>query len=273
MLRHARVIAADFLGLCRVCGIVVACRWLLAVATHFAACRKVGHLQVADAAMGPGPFTVTLRKARAVLEGERIMTGIREIWVRDPYLANFLAIPPDGKVVDLGANMGIFTAQAVAQGDRVKVVAVEADPRECDHLRQTLADNHADSRADVLNGFIGGITGFQTDLKATDRAAKVTTISESEILSCLGGGPIDLLKCDIEGSEFALFANPGPLLAATRQIAMELHPACGDVDAIIARLRQMGFELQIQNQHPTVLVRARRNLPAAHSRTQGTDQA
>jgi hypothetical protein len=72
-----------------------------------------------------------------------------------------------------------------------------------------------------------------------------------------------MLKCDIEGSEFAMFANPGPLLAATLQIAAELHPDSGDVDAAISQLREMGFELQLQEQPPTILLRGRRKLANA----------
>jgi hypothetical protein len=139
MIRYACVIASDCWGLWRVCGLRVALRWLWAIAWNFRACRASGNLQPADAAMGDGPFRVRLRQAQAVLSGPRVLTGIREVWVRDPYLAGFVTIPPQGTVLDLGANMGLFTALALGQGEGVRVLAVEADPLEYSRLRQTLA--------------------------------------------------------------------------------------------------------------------------------------
>src|ERR1700677_3446502 len=106
MLRSIRIIASDFRGLCRVCGPVVALRWLLAIIFHFKACRRSSNLQPADAALGDGPFHLRLRNARATVAGKHVLTGIREIWVRDPYLNDFLTIPENATVVDLGANMG-----------------------------------------------------------------------------------------------------------------------------------------------------------------------
>lgn len=258
MFRSLRIIASDFRGLCRVCGPVVAFRWLLAIVLHFPQCRRSGNLQPADAALGSGPFRVKLRNSRAILSGEQVLTGIREIWVRDPYLGDFLTIPQNATVVDLGANMGAFTTLALGHGRGVKVFAVEADPNECIRLRATLQANDPDSRATVVNAFVGGTTAFQSDLKTTDRASAIPTITEQEILSRVGGGPVHFLKCDIEGSEFALLADPGPLFAATLQFAAELHPDSGDVGAAIDQLKKMGFEIRRVDHPPTTLIQARR---------------
>src|ERR1700677_758847 len=130
MFRSIRIIASDFRGLCRVCGPIVALRWLLAIVLNIKACRRAGNLQPADAALGDGPFHARLRNARAILSGRQVLTGIREIWVRDPYLNDFLSIPENATVVDLGANMGLFTTLALASGGGVRVLAVEADPNE-----------------------------------------------------------------------------------------------------------------------------------------------
>ena len=80
--------------------------------------------------MGPGPYDVRLGAARARLFGEQVISGIREIWVRDVYLnRGILSIAPDATVVDLGANAGNFTMLALAHGSGVRCVSVEADPR------------------------------------------------------------------------------------------------------------------------------------------------
>jgi FkbM family methyltransferase len=261
MLRSFRIIASDFAGLWRVCGPLVALRWLWAICTHFGRCRRSGNLQPADAALGSGPFRVCLRNSSAILSGNQVLTGIREIWVRDPYLGNFLAIPKNATVVDLGANMGVFTALALGHGPGVKVLSIEADPNECARLRATLAANDPDSRATIVNAFVGGMASFQSDLKSTGRASAIPTITEEDILARIGGGPVHFLKCDIEGSEFALLASPGPLFAATLQFAAELHPDSGDVDAAIAQLKDLGFEVLRHDHPPTTLIQARRLTP------------
>ncbi len=182
--------------------------------------------------MGDGPFCVRFGKYQGMLGGRSCLTGIREIWVRDPYLANYLTIDPDAVVLDLGANMGVFTALALAHGPQVRVFAVEADPAECDRLRRTIGDNRAQSRTTIINAFVGGSMDFQDHLKATDRAAAVQTISTTQLLSQIGPR-LDFIKCDIEGSEFALLADPHPIFAAAKQISMELHPDLGNAqDAI-----------------------------------------
>jgi FkbM family methyltransferase len=258
MLRSLRIIASDFRGLCRVCGPIVAFRWLLAILLNFKACRRAGNLQPADAALGDGPFHLRLRNARATVAGKLVLTGIREIWVRDPYLNDFLTIPENATVVDLGANMGLFTILALASGRGVRVLAVEADPNECARLRATLAANGFESRATIINAFVGGTTSFQSDLKSTPRAAGVPTITEDEIISKLGPVPIHFLKCDIEGSEFDLLKNPGPLLAVTEQFAAELHPHAGDGNAAISQLQKLGFQTLRRDHPPTTLIQARR---------------
>jgi FkbM family methyltransferase len=257
MLRSLKIIAADFWGLCRVCGPVVAFRWLLAIATNFSACKKRNDLQPADGAMGDGPFAVKLGGARALLGGSSVLTGIREIWVRDPYLANFLTISPDAKVLDLGTNMGVFTALALGHGPNVRVFSVEADPAECLRLRRTIADNRAQSRVEVINAFVGGSMSFQSDLKSKDRASQVPTISVPELLSRIGPN-LDFIKCDIEGSEYALLADPDPIFAHASQVSMELHPDLGDADAAIKRLKELGFEVRVLSRPPTLMALCRK---------------
>jgi FkbM family methyltransferase len=257
MVRSLRIIAADFRGLCRVCGVGVAVRWLFAIAANFSACRVRNDLQPADAAVGDGPFRVRFGKFQGMLGGRSCLTGIREIWVRDPYLDGYLTIGPSAVVLDLGSNMGVFTALALAHGPGVRVFAVEADPAECDRLRRTIADNRAEKRCTVINAFVGGTMNFQDDLKARDRAATVPTLSPAQLLSQIGAPP-DFIKCDIEGSEFALLNDPQPIFASAQQVSMELHPDQGNADAAIQRLRELGFEVKVLSRPPTLMALCRR---------------
>jgi FkbM family methyltransferase len=257
MSRLKRIIT-DFWGLCAVCGFSVGFRWLLAVITHFRASIRAGHLQLADNVLGDGPIPVRMGNARAQLTCYKVLTGIRETWVRDGYLGHgFLKIAPDALVVDLGSNMGAVTTLALAHGAGVRVVAVEADPNELPLLQKNLDLNGWADRVTIINAFIGGRTETQQQLLATDRAANVPTITQEELLNRIGRR-INFLKCDIEGSEFELFSPPSPLLAASDQIAIEIHPHAGDADKLIAQLTSAGFELQTHVEPPTLTVLGRR---------------
>jgi FkbM family methyltransferase len=265
LLRRIQIIAGDFWGLVRVCGPWIALRWLVAIVIRFPECRRAGNLQPADAWLGDGPITVRKGRARAKLTCFRVLTGIRETWVRDEYLGNgFLHIAPDATVVDLGSNMGGFTTLALAHGAQVRVVAVEADPLECRRLQKTLAINGWTDRVTIVNAFIGGRTRMQDELSATERGGRVPTITQAELLE-LAGNRVSLLKCDIEGSEFELCAPPTasatPLLAAAEQIAMEVHPHAGEARRVIEYLKSLGFELNIVNHPPTLMVLGRRAVP------------
>lgn len=56
------------------------------------------------------------------------------------------------------------------------------------------------------------------------------------------GAVIDLLKCDIEGSEFSFFQNYPDLLGRTRHLVVEFHPDFGDVEEALVCLRKSGLE-------------------------------
>ena len=52
---------------------------------------------------------------------------------------------------------------------------------------------------------------------------------------------VHLIKCDIEGSEFAFLESYGDLLRKTRRMAIEFHSHFGDIAKATDTLRGMGF--------------------------------
>src|SRR4051794_38939292 len=92
-------IVSDFRGLGRACGWGTATRWLTMIGWNWRQCLRRHDLQPADIAMGDGPFLVRRGRACAKLAGDHVVTGIREIWVRDNYLGgSFLSIKPGALV-------------------------------------------------------------------------------------------------------------------------------------------------------------------------------
>jgi FkbM family methyltransferase len=254
MLKYVGLILSDAAGLVRVCGASVAFRWLLKVLTNFGACRREGNLQPADRAMGEGPFVCTHRSgAKAKISGPQAISGIREIWVRDVYLeGGFLTLPREGVVVDLGANMGNFSMLALGAGPGVRVVSVEPERMYAEgRLLNQLRVNGWESRCTIVNAFVGGTTAAQQEIETSGTGGGVPHLTEAEFVERAGiTDRIDLLKCDIEGSEFDLLRPGSRILAITRQIAMEAHKDRGDVQALYKTLEAAGFEVRIVRSSP-----------------------
>jgi Methyltransferase FkbM domain len=74
-------------------------------------------------------------------------------------------------------------------------------------------------------------------------------ISVPQIMSAHQIGRIGLMKVDIEGGEFAVFGDEEDLswLDQVDQVAMEVHGDFGDVPALVDRLRQRGFAVDMHD--------------------------
>jgi FkbM family methyltransferase len=249
MLAIARQLASDFNGLRRVCGSALALRWLGQVARHLPTCVKTRNLQPADLACGRGPVRARLGSARAQLLGNGIVTGVREVWVRDCYLGGgFLAIADGATVVDLGANVGTFTMLALAHGPNVRAVAVEPNHDAARVLAEAASLNGFDDRLQICHCFLGGRTAAQDELAAMSDYASSPFLSEEQFIERYHLARIDFLKCDIEGSEFQLLTKESRLLAMTRQLSIEVHNEMGDPQAFVGMLRELGFEAVVRRQ-------------------------
>jgi FkbM family methyltransferase len=237
-----RTVWSDLKGLYRVCGLGVALRWLLMILLHLPRCLRTRRLNSADLAMGEGPVTAWRGGVPARLPGRWAVAHLREIWVRDQYLqSGFLHIPPDGLVLDLGANRGVFTALALACGPGVRVVSVEPLQEALPYLQQMLQLNHWESRVRVGKIFVGGTGELQRQILAEQPEMAETFISEEELIRRFDLRHIDLIKCDIEGSEYELFTPHSRLLDLTDQIAIELHGDAATRDRFMEMLRARGF--------------------------------
>lgn len=261
MLAIARQLFSDFNGLRRVCGSAFALRWLAQVLRHFPTCVRTRNLQPADLAFGRGPVRARLGSAEATLCGNCIVTGVREIWVRDCYLGDgFLSIPDGSTVVDLGANVGTFTMLALAHGPNVRAVAVEPNQEATQHLAEAARLNGFQDRLQICHAFVGGRTAAQDDLAAMNDYARSSFMTEDQFIQQHNLTKIDFLKCDIEGSEFQLLTPDSRLLAMTRQISIELHNAMGDPKQFTDMLNAIGFDVRLRRQgrHDCVINARRR---------------
>jgi len=154
---------------------------------------------------------------------------------------NFHALYPlrasDRVIVDAGANIGLFTCWAAARVPDATIVAVEPSPanfqRLVDHVR--------------ANGFAQRVIPLQIALDATATVAwlsghaaasqmmhlmsghapgalPVETWTLSDLIARIPEQHIDLLKMDIEGSEYPVLMSAGAdQLARVGRISLEYH--------------------------------------------------
>ena len=161
--------------------------------------------------------------------GPHGVKAINAVWAQRIYEPNEDFRPRRGwTVLDLGAHKGSFTIRAALVADRV--VAVEPAPYNVSRLRHNLELNGIDNVA-VIEGAVGAAHGWiqmRLDAKHSgvgsitrdDAKGKDVTDVPVETLEELlrrAGGPVDLMKMDIEGAETDV------LSAATPQILRRIH--------------------------------------------------
>jgi FkbM family methyltransferase len=236
-------ILSDFIGLVRVCGLIIATKWLLFIFITLPQCIKFKNLQPADRKLGEGPFQVNYKKVKASMIGKQVISGIRDIWVRDVYLGNgFLSLEQNGLVIDLGANMGNFTILALASNSDSKVIAVEPNLELNSNFNSQVKLNNFEDRVSLQRYFIGSPFSQQKEMLKDPNSKDAKFISQKEFIELNNLRKISFLKCDIEGSEFD-FINDTSLLQITNQLAIEIHDFAGDRNTFIKKLRELGFNI------------------------------
>lgn len=169
--------------------------------------------------------------------------------------------PPDRPIVvlDLGANVGYFSLRVadrvrrLGESARATFTLLEGHPATFRELEARWRQQPLDARTEVrlVNGVAGersGPTritddGFRAAAHIDGDGEGGTTAAYVD-LDGLVPGPIDLLKCDIEGAEAQVIAEYPALLARVTCVAIEFHPRRVDVDRLIGQLADAGLTQQ-----------------------------
>lgn len=179
------------------------------------------------------------------------------------YAAPGFAIAPGERVVDGGANVGAFAVLAARAGGRV--TAYEPDPVTFRHLERNTAGLgiscvHAALVSEATRPTAALSTGGSSDthhhLGGDGEGVQVPAVALADAI----GEGCDLLKLDVEGSEFPLLVRtPGEVLARARRIACEVHPWAGDACRLADRLRAIGHRVELRSKRDGLaLIFARR---------------
>ncbi len=143
---------------------------------------------------------------------------------------------PGAVVVDLGVHVGTFALAAAARGCRV--LAVEANPRNVEQVRASIAANRF-TALDLIHRAVGDGPGEVTFLchgpyghvasgPAGGDLVRVPAVALDTLLADAGVGRVDFVKMDIEGSEVAAVGGMAGLLtgAAPPPVFYESNAHC-----------------------------------------------
>ncbi len=184
----------------------------------------------------------------------------REMFVPRSYTCEGFYRPmPSDVVMDVGANIGLFALFLQWCAPGIKVHCFEPGAYALDLLRKNIGLNRLDSAVAIHPYAVSAQCGVgrlsdaavstMRELKprAADGPAAGETIETVDLpraLELCRTGHVDLLKMDIEGSEYEVInAAPPRAWEPIERVALEfhdyLHPGCREV--VTRRLREAGF--------------------------------
>jgi len=220
------------------------------------------------------PFSLRLRTGETLTLEERIdLVIFWLIFVRRHYPVQ----ATDHVILDVGANIGLFTIYAARQAPDARIIAVEPFPNTRRRLLEHLQDNRLSARVAVLDCALAERTGEaemdsaeaipsqyrrihsehtaalnprHRGVTAAVKAPGVTVMNRTlaEILHLAKTDSVDLMKMNIHGHEYAvLMQTPPAVLHHCKRIACQYHelPEAAEVGKtqLFAYLKKNGFRL------------------------------
>lgn len=183
---------------------------------------------------------------------------LKEIFITDVYDRTNLALPSNAIVVDIGANIGSFSAAIHFQYPDAVVISYEPHP-----ISFSLLKKNAPFATIYQQAVMGksGIVQIQTLGPSMSRkivqngGTPVEAVILNDVLKDLH--TVDLLKVDVEGSEYTIFNNTSQqTLEKIRKIFVEVH-AKEERDWFLNLFKMSGFRMQWSMKDPDVLMAER----------------
>jgi FkbM family methyltransferase len=196
------------------------------------------------------PFNLRLRSSEILTFEERIdLVIFWMVFVRHHYPVD----ASDRVIVDIGANIGIFTIYAARQAPDARIIAVEPFPGTLNRLQKHLEDNRIARRVTVLNCAVAAETG-RGEMDSAEgipsqyrrvRSEGTATLNKrhrgaaaleklpgvsvenntlADVLELAAVDRVDMMKMNIHGNEYAVLMNtPAEVLHRFKRIAVQYH--------------------------------------------------
>ena len=179
--------------------------------------------------------------------------ALREVLVDREYnfLTDLLSITTEPTILDIGAHIGTFAIWAFSVNQKAKILSVEADPKTCWVTGLNVAAfTKRGINWQVIHCAAAGENGIVLHLSDaghsmshridSNGAIEVCSKSLTYLLNRIapGGGLVDLVKIDIEGSEEDLLCSNPDSLNRVKSLVIELHPQLCDTNRILLLLKE-----------------------------------
>jgi len=166
-------------------------------------------------------------------------------------------MPADPTVLDLGGNIGLASVYFASVLPKSRIVVVEPDGGNCEVIRRNTQGLTRAGRLRVIEAFVAARDGSAAiDRNARSWAFKMSNdssspsseqipcVSVSSLIRDTGFEHVDLLKCDIEGAESAVFADCREWIARVSHLIVETHAPYSN-DDLYGHLRSAGWEFEV----------------------------
>lgn len=213
----------------------------------------------------PAPSVVSLRSGPLIniTHADHLQLLLYYLGTFEPYCLPYLhaCAKPGSTVLDVGANIGFYTLEsAAAVGATGRVLSIEAAPTHLTALNHNVAMNKLQN-VSVIGCAVGDAPGravltrprgdnlgmFTLGAVEGDEGYDVEISTIDALLDAQGIQSLDLVKMDIEGSEFRALRGAARTLERFRPaILIELNDValrrCGSSpQAVNALLREIGY--------------------------------
>lgn len=171
---------------------------------------------------------------RVLDEGD--LYTLREMYEMNVYGIRADEVGPNKKVLDIGANIGVFSVWAALQG--ASVSAFEPDPRTLPTLTENIGRNGVNHLVSICPEGVMGVSGvldfFSTEQSAhstfyqemVDQRATKMSLSVRGFDEVLGDDIWDVVKIDAEGAEYDMLLASNKL-DQIKHLCFEWHPKAG----------------------------------------------
>lgn len=202
---------------------------------------------------GTSPITIKLRHGPTFIGADANISFV----VAEVYENRVYGPPPKGRVLDIGANVGVFSVYAAASASEVE--CFEPFPQNVELARANLerngitnveihaaaVSNHSDGADLFISNIAAGHLLFDHNIHGDLKdKVRVPTVSLADFLD----RPADFVKIDCEGSEGVILSSLRPEnFANIAQLAIEYHDNVSSLDhnQIAALLELNGFVVEV----------------------------
>jgi FkbM family methyltransferase len=175
-------------------------------------------------------------------------TAGRQSYAPPPAVASALDASGAPKVLDLGANIGLFGAYVLSRWPGAEVRSYEPDPANLNVLTSMIAVNRLEERWSVAGAavanqacemrFARGLCADSHLLEESPTGPVGQTISVRAVDVFAEDHDVDVMKMDIEGGEWAVLTDPRLATLKAGALVLEWHSrGCPEPDARAATIR------------------------------------